>query len=113
MGWTRWTKIAEGQHWFDDELDYDGPVIYELSLAGPRGGNREIMYVGKATSEKRRIRSYASNGSHLRKEVNDGLRDGWCLFYRAMACVSADAARERELRMLRKFDYPWNIRDNS
>lgn len=43
--WTNWRLIADKKYWYDDQLDWDGPACYELVIAGPRGGNRQTMYV--------------------------------------------------------------------
>ena len=109
MSWTRWRLIATRREWFDDQLDWDGPACYELSVAGPRGGDRQVVYVGETGNEKKRVAAYARSGSHLSEIVADHLRDGWCLWYHAWAKDSKAEAVAMENRLLRDFDYDWNI----
>jgi hypothetical protein len=109
MAWTRWRKIAQGRHFFSEELDWDGPACYELALAGPRGGNLRIVYVGETVNERSRVIAYASHGSHLSKIIANHLRRGWCLFYRAQAKGSKFEAVCMQNSLLSKFDYDWNI----
>ena len=75
--WTAWRRIAEHGHWYDDALDWDGPACYELAVAGPRGGNLHIVYVGETQNEKKRVANYARTGSHLSTIIHDHLRDSW------------------------------------
>jgi hypothetical protein len=88
MGWTSARLIAVKGIWFPELLDNDGPACYELGTGGPRGGNIQWHYVGETTNERSRIECYARNGSHLSKLINWHLNQGWCLYYRASACVS-------------------------
>ena len=113
MGWTDWRKLAEDDKWSDDSLDWEGPSCYELAVAGPEGGDLEQVYVGETENEARRMKEYASSGSHLEEEINKCLRDGWSLWYRAQAFDTKDEAVELEKRLLEKFDYPWNIKNNT
>jgi len=112
MGWTKWRKLAEGKQWHDDIFDWDGPACYELGLAGPRTGKLEIMYVGETDNEKRRMAQYGSYGSHIKKEINKGIRDGWILWYRAQAFDTKKKAKAFQDSLLGKYNYPWNIIDN-
>ena len=109
MGWTNWRKIADQYEWFDDELDWNGPACYELAIAGPRGGDRRPVYVGETINERQRVIAYASHGSHLSHIVNQHLRDGWTLWYRAQAMDSKAQAKALQDRLLSRFDYDWNI----
>lgn len=109
MGWTDWRKIAEGSSWFDDDLDYDGPCCYELAVAGPRGGDLMVVYVGETCDEERRILAYAVDGSHLRDEIYDHLRRGWTLWYRAWSHDTKRSARAMQDRLLSGYKYPWNL----
>lgn len=109
MGWTSWRLLARKGEWFDDDCNYDGPTCYELSVCGPRGGGREIVYCGHTKNERQRMSSYGRDGSHLSRIIQQHLRDGWSLEYRACACASKADAEAMERRMLRKFDYPWNL----
>ena len=109
MGWTKWRKLAKGKEWFNDEFDHEGPCVYELALGGPRGGDMEEMYVGETKNEAKRMQAYASHGSHNRKVISSALREGWTLYYRAIACKSKAEAKRKQDSLLAKFDYPWNI----
>jgi hypothetical protein len=109
MGWTGWRKIAERSKWFGDEIDHDGPACYELGLGGPRGGDMRIVYVGETVNEKSRVIAYASHGSHLAQTIRSALRGGWSLFYRAQARPSKLAAKATQDRLLRDYEYAWNV----
>ena len=111
--WTRWRHIAEHGHWHDDELDWDGPACYELAVAGPRGGDLRIVYVGETLNEKKRVANYARSGSHLAKIIQDHLRDGWHLYYRARAADSKASAVQMQNNLLLKYNYDWNISLNT
>ena len=113
MPWTNWRKVAEGREWFGEKLDWDGPACYELSTAGPQGGDRRIHYVGETTNERKRVANYARNGSHLSRIINQQLRKGWALWYRAQATKSKAAAKAMQNRLLDRFDYDWNIQLNT
>jgi hypothetical protein len=107
--WTHWRKIADQYSWFDEELDWDGPACYQLAIAGPRGGNLRIVYVGETINERRRVIAYASHGSHLSREVDWHLRQGWHLWYRAQLKKSKLAAVETQNWLLKRYEYDWNI----
>lgn len=108
-GWTRWRRIANKREWFDAELDWDGPACYELAIAGPRGGDMRIVYVGETINERRRVADYARSGSHLADIVARHLAQDWNLFYRARAHKSKAAARRMQDAMLKRWDYDWNL----
>jgi GIY-YIG catalytic domain-containing protein len=110
--WTNWRKIATRRDWFDDELDWDGPACYELALAGPRRGGLLIVYVGETLNEKRRVATYARHGSHLSEIINNHLRGGWYLYYRACAVSSKSAAVAMQNNLLAQWEYDWNIQLN-
>jgi|SRR3989344_1961100 len=112
MGWTKWRKLAEGKEWHNDLFDWDGPACYELAIAGPRGGDREIMYVGETDNEKRRMSQYGSYGSHIRKEIDSHLKHSCVLWYRAQAFDTKKKAKVFQDSLLDKYDYPWNIINN-
>lgn len=107
-GWTEWREIARGREWFDDSLDWDGPACYELAIAGPRGGDLHIVYVGETTNEKRRVAAYARSGSHLADLIATHLRDGWSLYYRAQAMSRKAAAKRMQDSLLLHHEYDWN-----
>ena len=112
MGWTNWRRIADHGICYIDVLDHDGPAVYELAVAGPRGGALQTVYVGETVNERSRIKSYAEIGSHLSKEIRDHLRNGWSLWYRAQAVADKHAAVVMQNRLLARFDYHWNIHRN-
>jgi GIY-YIG catalytic domain-containing protein len=109
MGWTNWRKIAEKGTWCDEELDHDGPACYELAIGGPRGGDIRPVYVGETVNERTRVIAYASHGSHLADIIASHLRRGWSLYYRAQARPSKRAAKGTQDRLLKEFEYDWNI----
>ena len=113
MGWTQWRKIADKHEWYSEELDWDGPACYELSIAGPRGGDRKIVYVGETINEKKRMAAYAQHGSHLSEIIAWHLKDGWHLFYRAQAAESKAHAVEKQNSLLLQYDYDWNTQLNT
>ena len=112
MGWTKWRRIASGREWFNDTFDYDGPACYELSIAGPRGGDQNIVYVGETGNERQRIQTYAQNGSHLSEIIAQHLGDGWHLYYRGWSHRTKKAAKAMQERLLAKHDYDWNLIGN-
>ena len=109
MAWTAWRLLAQGGDWLDENFDYVGAACYELSIAGPRGGDRRIVYCGHTGNEQQRMTTYGRDGSHLARIIRSHLRDGWALHYRGWCCVSKEGADAMERRMLKKFDCPWNI----
>jgi GIY-YIG domain-containing protein len=111
--WTDWRKIADRNNWYSENLDWNGAACYELALAGPRGGNIQPVYVGKTCNEFSRISSYARSGSHLHAEINLHLRRGYTLFYRARATSSEFEAKNAESSLLAKYDYDWNLKENT
>ena len=113
MGWTKWRKIADSYEWYDDELDWDGPACYELAIAGPRGGDLKPVYVGETSNERRRVANYARSGSHLSEIVDEHLRRGWTLCYRAQAAPTKAAGEAMQDRLLDRFEYDWNLQLNT
>jgi len=111
--WTQWRKIADRLYWYADTLDWDGPACYELSIAGPRGGNRHVVYIGETSNEKKRVVAYASHGSHLSEIIHSHLKDGWHLWYRARSSTSKVEAVEIQNNLLARKDYDWNIQLNT
>ena len=106
--WTKWRKIADEDHWYNDNFDYEGPACYELGLGGPRGGNIRPVYVGETTNEQKRMISYAQHGSHITEIVSESLENGWFLYYRAQALSSKKAAQKMQNSLLNRFEYEWN-----
>jgi GIY-YIG domain-containing protein len=108
MSWTLWRLLAEGNEWFDDGFDYDGPCCYELGPGGPRGGSIEPHYVGETGNERERMSHYGRDGSYLSEIINWHLKEGWRINYRSYAVLSKAEAVQIQNRMLDKFRYDWN-----
>jgi hypothetical protein len=109
VAWTTWRLLAEGREWCDADFDYDGAACYQLSIAGPRGGNRHIVYCGHTGNEKERMTQYGRDGSHLAEIIRQHLNKNWSLSYRGWCCDSKEDAAAMERRLLNKFKFPWNI----
>jgi len=113
MGWTNWRLIAKGTEWYSDELDNDGPCVYELAISlTNKVGPRAIMYVGETVNERRRMSQYASDGSHLSKEIYRALGKGYRLYYRAQAKSSKAEAVAAQKRLHKEYHYDWNMDGN-
>ncbi|HXQ91955.1 MAG TPA: hypothetical protein VN739_03045 [Nitrososphaerales archaeon] len=110
--WTAWRKIADRDFWYDDEFDHDGPACYELAIGGPKYGNIRTVYVGETANEKKRLSAYAQHGSHLSEIIASHLRQGWTLYYRAIAKPTKSAAKQLQNNLLHQFDYDWNLQLN-
>jgi hypothetical protein len=112
MRWTKWRKIAQGNEWFDEEFDYDGPACYELGIGGPRGGGILPVYVGETGNEESRIAQYARGDGHVEKHIRAALRAGKVLYYRGVAMGTKKQAKQMQDRMLGRFQYDWNTHLN-
>lgn len=108
MRWTGWRFLANAKGWSKDALDWDGAAVYELGVGGPRGGNLSVVYVGETRGEDIRMAAYASGRSHIEPFINQALRAGWTLFYRASSRPSKKAAKQTQDALLKKSFYPWN-----
>lgn len=108
MSWTEWRFLANAEEWSNGELDWDGPAVYELGIGGPCGGDIRIMYVGETAGENVRLVAYASGRSHIEHYVDDALRNGWTLYYRASARPTKEDAKRTQDNLLNKHSYPWN-----
>ena len=113
MRWTNWRKIAEKDYWYGESLDWDGPACYELAVAGARGGKRKTVYVGETSNEKKRISTYARNGSHLSEIIHNHLEEGWHLYYHAILTRTKEEAVQLQNNLLGKYIYEWNKKLNS
>ena len=111
--WTDWRKIADRSTWYPELLDWDGPACYELAIGGSRGGNRQTVYVGETSNERRRIIAYASHGSHLSEIIHYHLVRGWHLFYRARTASTKQEAVRMQDNLLLRWDYDWNLKLNT
>ena len=110
--WTNWRKLADKEQWYDVEFDYEGPCCYEMGIGGPQYNNIKPVYVGETKNEKTRISEYAREGSHLSKIIDDHLKIGFTLYYRAQAKSSKEEAKQMQDNLLDKYDYDWNIQLN-
>jgi hypothetical protein len=108
MRWTDFRRLATRTTWFSESLDNDGAATYELAIAGPRGGDLTIVYVGETGEERRRLSAYGRDGSHLAEIIRWHLREGWHLYFRAVSMHSKDAARALQDQLLARFEYEWN-----
>ena len=112
MRWTNWRKIADKEHWYDEEFDWNGPACYELGLRGPRGGRHRTVYVGETINERSRLLSYAKYGSHLSVLIDEALDNGWHLYYHAIMCRTKEDAVTLQNRLLFRHYYEWNKKLN-
>jgi hypothetical protein len=110
MGWSRWRKLCDEDYLYNEHLDWDGPVCYELALGGPRGGGLEIVYVGESGNARQRLSRHGLERSHLRETIRAYLRQGWCVFCRVQRKESKSEAVRLQNSRLAKYSYPWNIR---
>lgn len=106
--WKNPQKIADKHYYCTNILTHQGPCCYELIVAGVRGGNAQIVYVGETGNEKRRISDHARRNSHLRKLIDDALSKGWNLYYRSQSFASKNQAINLQNRLLSKNYYLWN-----
>ena len=112
VGWTTFRVIATINEFTTEACDHDGPACYELAIAGPRGGDLRIVYVGETQNERARMTCYGRDGSHLSKIIRQHLRNGWHLYYRGWATPTKKAAITLQNRLLSKSRYDWNIQLN-
>lgn len=112
--WTEWKKIAKGDQWYTDELNYEGPSCYELGIK--RFWLLPIqpvpVYAGETKNEKKRLSQYSHKNSHLYKIIKYHLTKGYTLYYRAQAKKTKEEAKQMQDNLLDKFTYPWNIQLN-
>ena len=109
--WTRLRKIADKKAWYGKDFDNDDPACYELWIGKSRSQARPV-YIGETDNETRRMKEYASHGSHLSEIIDEYLNRGYSLYYRAIALPSKKAAEQMQDNLLMKFRYDWNILGN-
>jgi hypothetical protein len=107
---AQWRRLATREEWDRAVLDHAGPAVYELAIAGSRGGRLTTKYVGETGDADRRMAEYGRHGSHLREVIGEVLSEGWVLHYRLVRLPSKEAAVQFEAVMLEKYNYPWNRR---
>lgn len=113
MRWTNPRLLADRHEWYSASLDNDGPCCYEIGTGGSRGGRIQWHYVGETVNERKRISTYGRSGSHLAKTIDNHLRRGWLIYYRAVICESKTHAKRLQDNLLRSFRYDWNRIGNS
>ena len=79
-----------------------------------------VVYVGSTCREKPgalrdRIQSYCRNGSHKEELMNDALLEGYelCVRVKPTRARSKLNAERMENKLLAKYDYAWNKRNNN
>jgi hypothetical protein len=107
--WTNWRRLAERDYWFDYEFVYDGPACYELGISRPNHRNIRPIYVGETINEKQCLTRYARHGSHLSKIIEERLKRGFILYYRAVAFQTKEQAKAMQDNLLTQYDYDWNL----
>lgn len=115
MTWSDWQLLATFEEDFADDLKDDGPACYELGIVHEEDSldDIEIMYIGETYDLYQRLSSYAEHGSHLWEIIDEHLDDEFELQVRYKLFDTKEDAVEYKLEMLRKYDYPWNIKNNS
>lgn len=112
--WSNWKKIAKGDNYFIDDLNYKGPSCYELSIRKwIYFDENKRMYVGETNNEKSRIYKYAHDGSHISHFIEEVLENGYALFYRSQKKKTKADAKKMQDNLLKKFNYPWNTQLNT
>ena len=115
------TNIREA---LPDEMSECG--IYEWQARRPRrgtrAGHRNVVYVGSTCRAKPgalrdRILEYCVSGSHKSENINDALQRGYELWVRVKTSGrssdhSREAAGNMENKLLERYDYAWNFRNN-
>lgn len=84
--------------------------IYELELQ--KNGKHIPVYVGSSSQVADRLYEYSTSGSHKKSEIDQALKDGYSLNARSKNSPSKTKAVEEENKLLDKFDYAWNIKQN-
>lgn len=110
--WTKWRKIANKKEYFDRELDHVGPATYEIGIRKKGQKKIRIQYIGETNNERRRMKQYGRNGSHIAHKIDKALNDGYELFYRGQTKPSKAKAEIMEKNLLQKFKYKWNTQHN-
>lgn len=111
--WSEWILIADAKNAYLGEIDDEDAACYELGLFDDESEEISPVYVGETCNLLQRISSYAEHGSHLWEIIDDHLDDGFDLYVRFKLFYTKENAQEYEMKMLRKYDYDWNIKNNS
>lgn len=95
--------------------------IYEWRVTDKDGTNPSVVYLGSTCPPapgpgpwhlENRIVAYTRHGNHKAKLINDVLTRGCELWVRFKTARTHQEASRMENELLRKYNYPWNIRDN-
>lgn len=90
--------------------------IYEWGVKRPLLGVTKIrvVYVGSTGALRGRIQRYCRDGSHKEDLINAALLKGYELWVRVKPtrCNSKLIAEIMEIKLLAKYNYAWNKRDN-
>lgn len=140
-GWTDWVRaiVPNEERYFDRarNRDHIGFMrtnmraafpkrisemcgIYEWQAVGTFDDQPEyVVYVGTTCREKpgslgQRINEYCQMGSHKRDFINKALSEGYELWVRVKTSASNEDedAEDMENKLLEKYDYAWNKRNN-
>ena len=90
------------------------PGVYEFSLVHPSDMKKRFKVYAGMTSNmlQRHHRNYRSNGSHLLKQFEGAVREGYLVLRRVKYTKSTEKAKALESRMLRQYNYAWNSMEN-
>ena len=108
-----WRPLMDKNFWCGDYLNHAGPAVYEFALGGSRGSIKHIVYAGETKALAKRMKEYATHGSHLSQEIDWHLRQGWTIYFRYRPASSKLAAKHAQDLLLGQFDYDWNVMLNS
>ena len=105
--------------------------IYEWRATQEYGTNPSVVYLGSTCPNapdpdpgpgpgpgpspwhlENRIVAYTTHGNHKKELINDVLTRGCELWVRFKTAPAQQAASRMENELLRKYNYPWNIRNN-
>ena len=116
MGWTHWNKLANQTEYYSDDIDYSGPAVYELGVLRRYGKSITPVYVGETRDLKRRMKDYATTGSHLKSYANKYWRMGYTVYFRFQYADSKEEAKKLQDELLKRHGlerYPWNNNFNN
>ena len=106
--WIEPRLIAISDEWYPNALHYDGPSCYELGSLGYRERYIRWHYVGETGNERRRIKGYATHGSHKADRIDEILAEGRKLYFHSYKCPTKEQAVMMQNKLLAIHNYPWN-----
>ena len=87
------------------------PGVYEFAIS--KGNDvRYKMYIGESGSLRLRHQHYAKDGDHLFVLLDNAVRSGCTVWRRCKYVRTKKKAVKKEAKWLRKYDYPWNAKQN-